>query len=141
MVTTIPSSPPGLAVEAMLQTRFRDATPFYAEMLTVFVSTSWEPLAGMRAALDRGAWKDLGAGAHFVKGGALSVGAELAANEARALEEWARAAQADGASRETDGLAVRLDVLERTLRDIESFAARLTHWARDARGGADEPAA
>jgi HPt (histidine-containing phosphotransfer) domain-containing protein len=128
---TIPPSPPGLAVEAMLETRFRDATPFYAEMLTVFVSTSWEPLAGMRAALHSGAWKDLGAGAHFVKGGALSVGAELATNEARALEEWARAAQADGASRETAGLAARLDVLERTLHDIERFAAQLTHWARE----------
>ena len=124
----VPPPPVGLAVQEMLKTRFWDATPFYAEMLSIFVSTSWKPLAGMRAALTSGAWEALRAGAHFVTGGALSVGAVLAAHEARAIEEWTRAAEGDP-GRETARAAAHLDTLERTIHEIERYAAQLTHWA------------
>lgn len=127
----VPPPPTGLAVQEMLKTRFRDATPFYAEMLTVFVSTSREPIARMRAALATGAWEDLGAGAHLVKGGALTVGAVLAANQSLALEAWARAAGAAGPCRETVEAMTRLEALERTIDAIGRFAAQLAHRASE----------
>ena len=124
-----PASPAGLAVQEMLDTRFRDEAPFYAEMLAVFVETSREPIVRMRGALSSGAWGDLRSAAHFVKGGALTVGAELMADGARQLEEWARAREAGGAGDGPVAADARLDALEAALRDIDGFALRLAEWA------------
>ena len=124
-----PPAPPGLAADEMLATRFRDAAPFYVEMLTAFVETSRESAVRMRAAVAADTPGELRAAAHFVKGGALSVGATSAAEQARVLEDWARAAEGGTRDRALD-VGDRLSSLDATVEEIARFATALGEWAR-----------